>query len=217
VDGYPAVREKSALTALERLRLGLCKPGSCMTVTEILTLLGVPGQVQPWGEDAVRLKLFLLGAVNDPESYTAPMRAVFRGERLGTQDRMAVRRVALGFSRTLDSGEALASNLGFRAQMCQAYGPPGSQRLGPLGELLRAQVGPCPRLESWGVPAQLKVPEYTCLILNAQDPVTPPEVGAEFAQVVGPSATITTREAGHAWPGSVIRGLRMEAGSCRLG
>ena len=56
----------------------------------------------------------------------------------------ALRFAAMSVTHTLGPDTALASNAGYRAAMCQAYGAPGRTiTTDPLKLAFRAQVGPC--------------------------------------------------------------------------
>jgi hypothetical protein len=156
--------------------------------------------------------LFLLGAGTEPDRYAALVSRIAAGQALTADDQATIRRVAASFSHTLDKETGLDSNLGFRAQSCQAYGAPDQRGAAdPLVAALADQYGPCsPIMAHWPAATPSHVPEHSCLLLNSADPVVDPDWSEGLRTELGGSRVVTFSAASHAWPAEKARAIRAD-------
>jgi len=204
-------RGSLAEKALSRATATGCSgPPACASISSLVQRIASARQDKVQGVGGPELSLFLLATATQPSSYTSTVLKLRRGQTLSTDEIATVKRMAWSFSHTLGSDQALGSNLGFRGQMCQAYGQPDGKNAtaDPLARAFLAQLGPCPTGRgNWGPPTAAALPDHSCLYLNPADSVVGPDWSPNQQKNFGPNRTRSYTVLGHAWPGDQVRAL----------
>jgi hypothetical protein len=176
VDPMIEMRAEAAWSVLARVRNQACTGEvRCDTIDQVRTRLGSPEVDARWSTSGTEMSLFTVGAVANVEKYRPFFTKLFSGA-YSSKERSDIRRVAMSVTHTLDPDTALASNVGYRAAMCQAYGPPNRRTLttDPLELALRAQLGPCGEHSNGYASSPKRPPTTACLLTTKNDPAIPP-------------------------------------------
>jgi len=210
VDGGSVVRERAraSLAVLEKEADQWCA-GACSDAHALLAQVGRGQGIN--GVSGSQAAALVLAAAADP-GLLPTLKNVAAGPA-SPKMKIQVNRVANSFARTLDGQGATAANVGYRSQMCQAYGPvAGSANTGDAYVAALARLmGPCDNMPTWD-PYSSALPERTCVVVNKQDPVEPSTLGGPLDSV-GATRTVAYSSPGHQWPQELVAKLGDPAGA----
>jgi hypothetical protein len=214
VDGGSAVKERAqrSLAVLEKTADQWCAE-ACSDAHALLAQVGSGQAIN--GVASSEAAALVLAAAADP-GLLPTLKAVVAGPA-SPETKAKVSRVANSFARTLDGQTATVANVGYRSQMCQAYGPAvGMANTGDAYVRALARLtGPCDNTVAWDR-YDSAAPERTCVIVNKQDPVEPSTLGGPLDSV-GAARTVAYSSPGHQWPKELVAKLGDPAGAwaCR--
>jgi hypothetical protein len=216
VDGGSVVQERAqrSLAVLEKEADQWCA-GACSDAHALLAQVGKGQAIN--GVSSSEAAALVLAAAADP-GLLPTLKGLAAGPA-SPETKANVSRVANSFARTLDGQTATVANIGYRSQMCQAYGPVAG--LANTGDAyvqsLARLMGPCDHdnTSAWDRYGSV-LPERTCVIVDEQDPVRPGTLGGPLDSV-GATRTVAYSSPGHRWPQELVAKLGDPAGAwaCR--
>ncbi|MCD5314852.1 hypothetical protein [Kineosporia babensis] len=162
-----------------------------------------------------QVRLFLLAATVDPAKYTPVITELLKDGALKTES--TIERTALSFARVIDDGPALPSNVGFRSEMCQAYGEiDGLAEGDAIARSFADQLGPCTGTQFWDDNLPESIEAQACLIVNEEDLVASPDLIDDYRKAFGPDRLRTVNAPAHELPLGALKALTFtDGGSCR--
>lgn len=221
IDDVVAARAQAAWSVLREVHAQVCDRGAdCPGLAELrATLLDdeVDRQRQLSGPE---LSLFVVGAAADLDTYRPYLVKLVSGESFSQDDLDRTELAALDATHSSGPFHAPASNAGYRAGMCQAYGEPATlipaQASGdPLERALRAQVGACPSDLTRYTAEPAHAPARACVLTTDTDPVLPPGL-QDTAQAFTTAQRVSYDADTHTWPADVTARLAITTDGCSL-